>query len=552
MSTGIFYAPPVSIKEMYNHLDNIPADSHLALKDNAIMERYRKALQTEDDTVTTAATAPPKAVNYGARGFSLAYAIRAGVSILQRLLAKSRNNNKSRLSTVQIILHVLRSGDTVRLAAMFGLFPLVFHASFPLISHALGNSPLAVPPTTSYWEEDSNSQPKKSPTASYTSLVNLLRDNHYQPLKRRRLAAFLAGILAGYTSFLPATRANRLAFSQQMSMRALQAIYNMLKSRDMFHFPLGDSLLFVCSCAQIMYSYILYPQTLPPEFYSFMINMAKIPRYVLQINRESIRGGPVDVQAFLDWMGKKPMTAAVRRYMSSLLALAATSSPAADDNNNNNNDDKNTKLFFPILPCQFLHPHTDSCTRYCTWLAGNVFRKIFPVYCSLHLVPTVLLKLRQFVKNPSGLIFRALLNTIRSCTFLAVFVSAYQSLICLQRNAYRPLTAATLPLLASPLPVPSSVTAHDSKHFYFLFGALNALSILIEDKRRRSELGLYTAPKAIHSLYLICSQERHLVPRLRGVTNVVFAASMGVIMAVYETEPQRLSPMVARVMPRFL
>ncbi|KAL7747527.1 hypothetical protein RI367_007119 [Sorochytrium milnesiophthora] len=32
----------------YNDLDNIPADSRLALKDNAIMERYRKELQTED------------------------------------------------------------------------------------------------------------------------------------------------------------------------------------------------------------------------------------------------------------------------------------------------------------------------------------------------------------------------------------------------------------------------------------------------------------------------------------------------------------------------
>lgn len=57
--------------------------------------------------------------------------------------------------------------------------------------------------------------------------------------------------------------------------RALQCIYNALKSRGWWHFwndrwHHGDALLFILSSAQVMYAYVLRPSTIPASYYHFI------------------------------------------------------------------------------------------------------------------------------------------------------------------------------------------------------------------------------------------------------------------------------------------
>lgn len=79
-----------------------------------------------------------------------------------------------------------------------------------------------------------------------------------------------------------------------MFVRALQAVYNAGKARDIFYFKHGDSLLFAITCGQVLYAYTMRPDTLPPDFYSFMLKAARCPKEALLLNAKTVRGGSFD------------------------------------------------------------------------------------------------------------------------------------------------------------------------------------------------------------------------------------------------------------------
>lgn len=75
--------------------------------------------------------------------------------------------------------------------------------------------------------------------------------------------------------------------------RALQAIYNAGKARDIFYFKHGDALLFALTCGQVLYAYTMRPDTLPPDFYAFMLKAARCPKGALELNALNVRGAPI-------------------------------------------------------------------------------------------------------------------------------------------------------------------------------------------------------------------------------------------------------------------
>lgn len=84
----------------------------------------------------------------------------------------------------------------------------------------------------------------------------------------------------------------------------MQAIYNAGKARDIFYFKHGDSLLFAVTCGQVLYAYTMRPETLPPDFYSFMIKAARCPKGSLEINAKNVRGLTVTAEEALDVIHK--------------------------------------------------------------------------------------------------------------------------------------------------------------------------------------------------------------------------------------------------------
>jgi hypothetical protein len=76
--------------------------------------------------------------------------------------------------------------------------------------------------------------------------------------------------------------------------------------------------------------------------------------------------------------------------------------------------------------CHIIHPWLDSCTYVEVERFVSVFTWMFPVYGALHVIPMILFKRKQFSKEPLAMLLRSLKGTVRSSTFLSVFVLIYQ------------------------------------------------------------------------------------------------------------------------------
>lgn len=156
------------------------------------------------------------------------------------------------------------------------------------------------------------------------------------------------------------------------------------------------------------------------------------------------------------------------------------------------------------------------------------FKKIFPVYLSVHLFPPLFFRTARLIENPGASILHILLAAVRSSTFLGTYIGIIWYSICFVRTrlGYQVLGANQKIL--------------DNTLGPLLGSMLCGLSLLIESKHRRGEMTLYVVPRALFSL-----TERLLSPHQKGrwweymvaefAENAVFAASvMVVINAIYK------------------
>ncbi|KAI9010699.1 hypothetical protein DFJ74DRAFT_610546 [Hyaloraphidium curvatum] len=274
-------------------------------------------------------------------------------------------------------------------------------------------------------------------------------------------AGFAAGTIAGLALVFE-SKERRVGIAQQVLVRGLQAAYNTLKAANRFSFPNGDAFLFIVCSAQIMYSYVRHPEALPPTFYSFIRDTGPIPEPILKTVRAQLDGDPVPAD----------LAALVKPYHPSALALETIS-----------------RLGQPlqVVDCCLLHSHTDSCAVHGVNVFTKVFKLILPVYGILTTVPTVVFRFGTVLKRPAHMLRRIAQSTIRSSVFLGAFVSGYQEFVCMVRYLIRN----------------KIFIERDAKALYWIAGAFASLSIFLEEKSRRTELALYTLPRAVESWYLI-------------------------------------------------
>ncbi|KAL0090897.1 hypothetical protein J3Q64DRAFT_1707611 [Phycomyces blakesleeanus] len=401
------------------------------------------------------------ALKGGARAFLLAYGVRAGVNFCLYLLRVMRK----KAPIANILAASFKNLDALRFGAMFGSFALL-------------------------WKSVNNG-------------MRLYRG------KEDRLNGFVGGAAAGLAILFEKPN-RRVDIAQQLLVRAVQAIYNAGKARDIFYFKNGDSLLFGLTCAQILYAYTMQPQTLPPDFYVFMVKAARVPESLLRLNAKNIRKIPFEAGEALH---------AIKRHRPTQHAIDVVSKLSS----------------LPVVtPCEAVHPWMDSCNSTAIERFSLVFKSMMPVYGTLHFVPLLLLRTKSVLESPVKMLSRTAINTIKSGAFLASFVSIYQAQVCVHRKL-----------------VDMGITSMNSKYFHFCYGFVCAYtSIFIEDKKRRSELALYVLPKAIQSLYLIAYQHR-LIFKLKHFEVLMSSAAMAVIMSFYQDEPDVLSNFVRKIMVQF-
>ncbi|KAI3661319.1 hypothetical protein MP638_005756 [Amoeboaphelidium occidentale] len=334
-----------------------------------------------------------------------------------------------------------------------------------------------------------------------------------------RLSSGVAGSVASLSLvFLP--RGTRAAFSIQTMLRALQMTYNYNKSKGRISFPHGDSLLFALSCMPIMYHFAMDYQSLPKSYYNFMLRMCDVHHEALMENRRIIESD--------GYVGNAFDTLPALTY---LLGGSVDAMHKCQDYVMSNEG----RI---IVPCSVIHPKFDSCTFNSLRLVVDVFRKIFPVNLALNVVPSVLLKMKDFLKNPSSVVVKSLYHASRSSAFLGVYVAVYQVVICIHR-------LLSLPSV-TPIWLHDILATKPAHNFVYTFGGFICaiVSIYVEDKKRRGELALYAFEKGVESVY------HKKLPS--SVHTVVSMIAFGMMMSLYPEHDEFMSPMVRGMMGRLV
>ncbi|KAL9666310.1 hypothetical protein QQ045_000638 [Rhodiola kirilowii] len=407
------------------------------------------------------------------QSFLLSYGVRVGIGILLRALKLARKQSYgSILDLKQLVSEkdLIVREEACRIGLFFGGFTGSYHALRCLLRKLTK---------------------KETPTnvilaGSIAGLSILALDDSN---RRRTLALYLLARLS----------------QACLSMVVVQCAYNSAKSKNKFHlwgshWGHGDSLLFSLTCAQVMYAFVMHPESLPKAYRDFIQKTGPVAEPVYKAIRDCNRANPLDI-------------AQLSAYLS----------------NKKGSEFVNLEKFPSIIPCSIIHPDTISCLAQNGKATSETFRKTFPLYFSLTLVPYVVLHLQKFMNAPARTCWNALKGSVHSTTFLSAFVGIFQAVICLHRK----------------------IAVKDHKLVYWIAGGIAGLSVLLEKKAKRSELALYVLPRAVDSLgYILVN--RHLVPKIKKAEVAIFCMSMGGIMYYLEHEPDTMAPLLRGLIRRFL
>lgn len=398
------------------------------------------------------------------QSFLLAYGVRVGIGILLRAFKLVRGKSYSSLLDLKQLVSekdLIVREEACRIGLLFGGF-----------------------------------------TGSYHALRCLLRKLRK---KETPFNVILAGSVAGLSILALEDTSRRRMLALYLLARVAQCAYNSAKSKNKFHlwgshWRHGDALLFALASAQVMYAFIMRPETLPKSYQEFIQETGPVAQPVYKAVQDCCRGRPVDVASLSAYLSNKGVQNSVC-----------------------------LKEFPSIIPCSIIHPNSQSCLVHNVHATSATFRKTFPLYFSLSFVPFVVLHLEKFMDMPARTCLRAVKGAVRTTTFLSAFVGIFQGVICLHRK----------------------VASKDHKLVYWISGGLSALSVLLEKKSRRSELALYVLPHAGDSLWHILVNH-HLLPQIKNAEVLIFCASMGGLMYYLEHEPNTMAPFLRGLIQRFL
>jgi hypothetical protein len=110
------------------------------------------------------------------------------------------------------------------------------------------------------------------------------------------------------------------------------------------------------------------------------------------------------------------------------------------------------------------------------------------IYIPVHLLPRLLFNPRQFAKNPIDAIQKVLMGSARSASFLATFIASIWFMVCLGRTLFLPRLFPSV-----------SHRFWDSGLGPLMGSFACGFAIFIEEKRKRAEMALYVAPRALYA-----------------------------------------------------
>lgn len=430
------------------------------------------------------------------RSFVLAYMMRAGIAVFSRGVGLLRSKNPADVLHFETLIsekHTFYREEAVRLGMFLGTFTGGYHLVRCQLCNKLGFDP--------------------------------------------KSAAMVAGCAGGVSSvFLKKNK--RRTFATYLLARLAQSWYASQKTNGRFHFwgshwNHGDVLLFALSSAQVMYAYVMRPETLDRGFWNFIVRAGPIDKDTLAAVRANCSSQPVDLPALSRSPGGVARLEGLSEYVSAVTrghegALTGTTAGGAVAAGSGGSA---SGVMVPCIPCAVMHRSTGcpGCVAHVGASAAATFRKCFPFYLSIHLVPFAVLNAAKALRDPVGTVMRASAATMRSTAFISAFVGLYMGTVCVHRN----------------------VVGKDHRALYYLAGISAASSLFIEKKSRRAELALYLMPRALDSLVATLAGKR-MLPAVPHAELLLFCAVSGGLMHLYENEPHTLAGFLKWTIRRFV
>ena len=103
--------------------------------------------------------------------------------------------------------------------------------------------------------------------------------------------------------------------------RGLQGSYNALAAKYGFTIPYGAVWLFSIACSQIMYGFLLRPDTLPRTYISWIDQAGQIPVKGVAMNRDLVREGSFKISDIDDLISNPVRSSRLATIHTSVLTL---------------------------------------------------------------------------------------------------------------------------------------------------------------------------------------------------------------------------------------
>ncbi|TFK43977.1 hypothetical protein BDQ12DRAFT_623280 [Crucibulum laeve] len=552
-SEGIIHFTPKRAMASFDNLVALANHQEKLKGARKMVWRDRGQPVVELDTLETCLA---HALSGGLRSGALAFNIRAAFNLV---LALIRIHKVPRDRRFALIRHAIFGTDTWRFALMLGTFTSVYKFlinALPILIPALNPSQSA----SALGDDDEAAKleaglktvevplAKRSARLSLSARAQLVLIRK----KTRRWHAALAGAVAGGLAIMWEKRSRRAIIAQQMFVRGLQGSYNAYTTRRNIRVPHGDVLVFALACGQIMYGFLLRPDTLPHSYTNWIGQASKVPREAIKMNMGLVREGKFDLADLEKLVAKKDTTPFNRADLFALKDELLNSTAAAT-----NSAERYSRLVYG--PCSAVHPAVSSCLNVPFDRFFAVSKWMLPIYGALHFVPAIVFRRKAFMQDPGKVLVKAGLGSMRSSAFLGAFVALYQGLFCYKhylhkyltmlRMGLRPTNIFNSPLAALPAWLIDFLI---SKPSFWILGFSAGLTLFVEEKRRRGELAMYVLPKALESVWVMARGKGWVFRTGKWGETMLTALGMAMVMSTYQNDPQHLSGFVRRILYQFI
>ncbi|GAA5908340.1 uncharacterized protein JCM6883_004354 [Sporobolomyces salmoneus] len=285
----------------------------------------------------------------------------------------------------------------------------------------------------------------------------------------------------------------------------------------------ADTLTFALSCFVIMRSWFYFPEALPPSYNRWILNLARMDKRLLELLRYARNGRFV--------YGKRPDQQVLE--MCHGIAQGAGKDISATN-----------PEFISRFSCAFVHGQVGkgSCEMNATKRWARAFLDCLLIYLPVHAIPPLLFNFSKVLSQPGSSILRILLAASRSSAFLATFVASIYASVCLVRTR--------IPSLFPRGFIPQQPL--DGGLAVYLGCIMCGLSLLIENKRRRREMALFTATRALYAVvddvlpsFITQGQTGEFLTK--WLERIVFSTSAGTVIAATVHRPDLVSGVVKGV-----